>query len=730
MKPSAISTLALLSFTFQSLLTCSLPETIEPAHWKMHLELPLISQTIPVGNLLQKGADYGLGFGPSDTAISGDTIAIIRTDSLSYAFEQKIETPASSTLEQRLGVAMLQRMPQISIAFGLEQALPKSCRQGTALPPGTTLSLSEKGYMIPGVQSVSIDESSPPLTLTVVNRSGSLYMENIVIALMDKSDAAGAVHISSLPPHAIKTAVVSIAGKNLITPIALAVCVTLTKGSQIHPDDTLDIRFSFNNQVISEAVLNDTLIDFAAQLSGTIPLADSVKFDRIELGATTIGCEIKCPAQLKLEVTAAFTGMEEPDTFNTALQHTKRTARLEEDLCSTSTNLIRDTLFKLPGTSNGTLRVPLRKQCLYPFWNMRTQQSAIHYHFSIHSIPDGRMIHYRKNDLLKLQIQPVHFPIKRIDGCVTKSFSQTGTFKVNAGLAPTTSTAYVLQQALQFHKARLDVNIAPGLSPGSTLDSLALSITMRDQHGSSTPAATKQMLCAMTSFSHHLACMDFTGVFNTWPDTIIFDTRLTLPAGTALSFFNADSENDHSVPLFKLNPALIWKAAVPLCWKVTDTVHIELEKSTLSPDTTQLQWLNALDEPRVRVLIDVQNETNLGIRLFALGASGKHEKDLLACSIENARRIITADTLHEQLFSLLGKNGIRLQPRNSHTLDTVQFNELLTDAFFGYGRFCIRWFLDIPTSSTDALLATDFIKLSASGSIDGIGHTNPQGYDE
>jgi hypothetical protein len=230
-------------------------------------------------------------------------------------------------------------------------------------------------------------------------------------------------------------------------------------------------------------------------------------------------------------------------------------------------------------------------------------------------------------------------------------------------------------------------------------------------------------LTDITAGSHHCAIMDFTGLFNRWPETFSFDVNLLLPTGTGFTLQRYENGNKVSDKNVSINPVLSWKAIVPLCWKVNETTLIELEKTVISLNDEQMKMAKKIESPELKIVLNILNQTNIHCRIFAVCAAKEYEKQLMEFpdTIFRSQEYLTK--LPENIFTVTGNAGVVLAPRNGISLNEIVLDSSCIDAFISGGNCIIRWFLSIQPGETDALKSSDYFQIKAAGVIDGTGNS-------
>jgi hypothetical protein len=687
-------------------LSCSLPEDVAPAQWKMHVEIPVVDRSVSVRDLVAIDSVSGYKIDWGDSATIGDTVAVTRTDSMAYAFVQPLGTTGATVFARTLGPCGIRNLPPVELFASLRDDFTGDCPLNSPSPSSVTLSMPERRCELYGIQSLTFDETSAPLSVTVTNGSDRADLEKIDIALESEGIAAGAVHIASLPARMSVVVPVQVAGKSLKSPLSLRVGVTLCQGSVVRWNDRLKLSFSLNGMMLSQAVIKDYFLDYSGQLSGDLPVADSFRLDKIETGRTFLDCEIGNPAALRMEMRCAIGNQGQRGCDEGAGEET-----------------IVDTLFRLPDKTVCSQILPLGAMTLLPSWNPDSSKSYVGCRLNVRSLPDGRMLRFNKNDRLTLTIKPFRFPLISAQGRLYKRIEQANILPIKAGLAASAGVANSLRNALYFQSARLRFDFIPRLSRGNTIDSLLVNVTMKDSRGGDS-AMLVQKLTGIEPASRHCAVMDFTGVFNRWPDTVLFKTRVILPRGTGISLFNPNSGGSVASSFLAFNPVLTWAVSVPLCWKVVDTLRIDLGKNEIAIENEQLKWIRKLRNTRVKILVDVENQTNLNAEIIALAAAAAHKEELMSFPDSLIGTGGFERNRFGHVFPIFDQGGLRLSPRGGRSHVSVTLDDRGVDAFVSQNSGIIRWFVVAPSKNSGALLSGDYFSLKATGMIEGVGNTD------
>jgi hypothetical protein len=705
----SLSVLACVNFV------CTLPDTVDPVEWKMHVEFPVIQQKILISDILNN--DMMKSF-PSATAGAGDTMTCMREEKIRYTYEQSLETVDSLEIREALGASAIEGMPPVEISLPVIMGMPLKYKVGSRLKEATQISVSRKACNVGGVAMVRFDENSSALKVKMTNDAIEYAMDDIVIALMDSTDAIAVVHVAHLDPGASKTVTVPVAGKCLKSPVAFALSASLPEGSIVNVNDFLSIVFSFNGLTISEAYIEDKFIKQFSTIYTELPLSDSLKLDHIETDATVLEFLVESSAQLKLRIRGSLSGVAK--SIGSESPYVELSDGKMESAFHTNNELFAvDTLDASHESRRHRLNVPLRALIFNPGWDSLRSRSTIGCIFTIGIIGENKTIHFKKQDEIRLVMYPIHFPLKKCNGQCIKPLIQTESAGVNSGLLAEDKNIQKMQKSLAFKSARLKFDLDPGLPDGCSLDSLQIKTVMKAGNTSDDSVELVQTLTNLTYGSHHCAEIEFGKLFNHWPDTFTFDVRLLLPPGTGFVIENKHNPSAYSRKNLRFTPELVWKSVVPLCWRVNDKSTIELEKTSVQFTDGQLDLLGKLEDPNVKIVLKICNKSNITCTVAAIGAPLAYESMLLTFPDSLVGTAQFDSELPENLFTFTGTSGITLSPRNEISITEMTFDSSCINAF-AHGQSCvIRWFLQVFPGEFDALMKDDFIQVEATGSVEG-----------
>jgi hypothetical protein len=699
------------------LLKCSLPDVVEPVEWKMHVEFPLTDQKISISSMLGHKSIGDLNY---DTSGTGDTLLCVRSDSVEYLFEQQISLTDSAEFSRQFGAFTLDRLPPVSIQLKIADNLEMRNTQSLLLYDGAPVSLSQKNISIDGVSYVMFDESSPDMEIALLNQTAHCNLDDLVLAILDNNDVLAVVHVPHITVNEKVIVKVPVAGKKIKSPFALALSAMVPGGTTVNVSDQLAISLSFNKMVVSEAELKDIFLDYNTSIAGVIPIADSLKIDLLETDSVAMELNVRSPARLKMKLSASFYNSEDREILQPEIHDILMDTR-NGPIYPSSYMFMGDTITALLDSSFQSLHVPFEAMNLFPGFDSRNSYSTLGCVFSFAILHEGNTVRINKNDHFFIKVRFKKLPLRRIQAAFTKKLECSGTTAMSSGLSTTDENMKRLQNNFTFKTARLELDLDPGMLEGCSLDSLQVQAVMKAPEYTNDSVLLTQTLTGITCTSHHTAMMDFTNIFNRWPDTFTFDVKLLLPPKTKFTIERLDRNYEVSNTRLSMKPVLRWKAVVPLCWKINETTCFELEKTEITLTNEQISAAKKIKNPSLKFFIDIYNQTDLTSRIYALGAVKGNIASLSAFPDSLKSIEYFSNESDHDFFCVTGKDGIVLAPRNSVSMNELIFDEGTIENILDDGYCVIRWFLFLNPASEDVLKATDYIMLKASGMIDGIG---------
>ncbi|MBN1760107.1 MAG: hypothetical protein JW863_17405 [Chitinispirillaceae bacterium] len=706
---------------------CSLPSEIEPVRWKMNIQLPVTDQRFYTKDLFPEEAIPGMELRLDRDTAAADTVTIVRTDSLSYSIEKQLMTTDTSTDEKVLGAQSLKNTPFVDVFFVFSEQIAIPGNE-TPLPAAVPVS-NAKDEALPGIASITIDPTSPDLMITIENRSPQTYLEDITVDLLDGTDTIGSVSADRIDAASERVVPLSLSDKTIHDPITVAITVTIPEGAILESDDGLNVSFSLDGQVVASAVIADSMITYSDTVSGSFRLADSIDLSLVDLDDALLLCSVTNPAGLMVSMEGIINDAWE---YDFAVENDLQSVEDLEELTDSSGfagNIIDDTLFKSTSNPAQTIEIPLRNIRLFPAWNSDSGTSVLTYRYVVESLSDGRFIRFDKDDMFIFNLIPSRFPFIRIKGRFVEPTIQTFSSMQKVGFGWDSSITGALRESFRFDAALMNIDLTADLPDSSNMDSLRMHFTVGGDQGDDT-VTVDETITGITPGIRHPIDADLSPVLNSWPDSISFDARMELPSGTAIDLYNEKNPDGTYKSTLSIGVAVTYTVEIPFCWEVLDTIRTELERSSFSPDAEALEWIRDIEDPSVSIELDALNNTNINLRLFAIGAAESYSDELDDFSGELIDEQLPEDALGDHLFSLFGNSGIILASRGERSEATVQLDERGIDALLSGHKCLLRWFLILPASDTDALTSADYIDLKATAIISGIGNTDTLLYED
>jgi len=699
---------------------CSLPSDIEPVNWKMHFEVPIADKRYEMRDILIKNytGDMDIQMGKADTV--SDTVYIYKKGSTFYEINKELITTDTSVMEEMVGARTLNNTPVVDLFFEYPGV---SGLSGPVLVPEAYSFEREMHEDLDGIWSVTIDESSPALNVNVKNTSQGAHIENLKVTLLNRGVVIESSFLANLSAGANTVVPFMIQGKSIESPLTVKIEATIPSGAQLRTNEGLMVYFNFDDMVVSAAVVTDSLIKYEESYNGTMSLADSMALNFVDLDSAIISCEINNPCAFKLK----FTGIVE-DAWNCDFARAKKLKSIAQlssitDSSAFAGKVIDDTIFKEQGITRYEKRIPLANLRLFPTWDTDSAKSVLKFRYLLHSLSDGRRVHFDKNDLISFRLIPSKFPFVQISGNFTKPTIESFSSEEKIGFDWEESILDSLKKSFRFESVQMNLSFTPELNPGSSLDSMKLHLDLAEKNKTDNTVFMDKKFTKIIPNSRHSANMEISSLINTWPDTIALSTQVILPEGAGLELYNRKDLSGQYSTNFTIGVNVNWNIKIPLGWKVLDTIRTELELSSFSLEE-DLEWVEKMiTQPEISLIVKASNNTNLKFSLFALGASDKDKQKLLDVP-DSLLYSYSYDIDTSSLFRLFGLRGLNLPPRGKEDSLNVKLDHRAVDALVSKDKCHIRWFLVIPGADPDVLTDTDYFYVKAKAVVEGFGNSD------
>ncbi|MBN1602971.1 MAG: hypothetical protein JW915_15285 [Chitinispirillaceae bacterium] len=701
--------------------SCSLPSDSETAKWEMYVEVPVVEKKFMAKDLLPEELSEGLKLNYGDSTGLNDTITLVKEDTLTYTMQRELISTDTSILEEKMGAVTLKNTPPIDLKFNLITA--DNSNPSVLLPASLSVNQSQE-KILDGIVSVTIDETSPPLQITITNTAALADIHNVTVTLSSGGTIVAAVTTPLISANTAQVAEVGMADKTVFTTITVSVEATIPIGSTVNAQDGLGVAFSLDNQIASDAVIVDSMITYSDLFTGNIQLADGIMLDAIDLDDATLKCEVTNPASIRVFLDAVIDdSWERTYVQNLSIESNKQLATATDSNYFTG-KIIADTLFKSVAETNFSFPVSLNGMRVFPDWDADSSKSILKYQYRITSIPDGRNIHFNKDLVIIFKLIPEQFPFIRLKGTLIDPIEESFSSQQGIGFDWKASILDSLKKHFQFQEAEMTFEFKPDLPPQSTIDTLKMHVALTSNSNPSDSTILDKTIIRINADSLYSQKQIITNLLNSWPDTISFKSQVTVPDMTPLTLYNVKDSNNRYRNTLDIGVKVRWKLRIPLSWQIIGTMATELEMSSIELGLEDLEWINKLREKRVQLNLEAKNNTLINVVLHAVCASKKYSSELSAFPgnliyIGNIEQYLGA-----HLFTLFGKNGLELPSRGKESTATVLLDERGLEALLADEKVQIRWFLVMPASPPDAFTSNDYLNLKASASVEGIGRTD------
>ena len=162
--------------------------------------------------------DMDVQMGKADTI--GDTIYIYKKGTASYEISKELIATDTSSMEEVVGARTLKNTPMVDIFFDYPGVSDLS---GSEIVPAPYTFTRQEDEHLDGINSVTIDESSPALNVKVMNTSVGANLENLTVTLLNKGIVIDSSFLATLPATAEAVVPFEIQGKSIFSPLTVKI---------------------------------------------------------------------------------------------------------------------------------------------------------------------------------------------------------------------------------------------------------------------------------------------------------------------------------------------------------------------------------------------------------------------------------------------------------------------------------------------------------------------------
>lgn len=683
------------------------------------MELPVANERFIAYDLINNGDVPGFELNFGDSALT-----LKKTDSMYYSIEKEMIAEDSSVNEEIFGPVTLNNTPVINMFISV---LTSDELNGIPLPVDTKLNKSST-EPLDGIRSATFDENSIPLEITVKNTAASADLHNVTISVFDYDNPLGEIKLSSIKASEFKTGTINVRNKSVKDSIRVSVEATIPSGAVLNSGDGLRVMFSFDGLTSSDATICDTMINYTDSFEGCFSLSDLINLNTIDIDKARLGCTIENPAKIQFRLEGVIDDAWDLDFAKTNNLHSLNQLSVLSDSTYFAGNVINDTLYENPHnidlSSLYSFEIPLNKMRLFPSWNADSMKSVLNYTFTINSVSDGRYVHFNKNDVWKFKLITKQFPFIQIDGTFIDSIVEPFSSEHETGFDWESGITESLRKSFRFDSAKMVLNFIPDLPPQSSLDSLRLHFQLNSDITPDTPVISNLVLEKLKPDTTFYRTIDVNPVINDWPNTIGINSRVVLPKNTAIKLFNRKDSQGQYLNTLNVGMNVIWKLEIPFAWHVTDTIITELESSSFTLDSDDMDWINKIENVRAVFNLFAVNKTNVNAILHALGSSEKHSDELMAIPESYIGRPDIETLVGENVFCIFGPEGLEVKPRGDTCSATATLDNRGVDALISDEGCAVRWFLVMPSCNPDQFNNSDYLDFRATATVEGIGRAD------
>ncbi len=701
---------------------CSMPSDVEPAQWRMLMEIPITTERIELRELIEDEELFGdmeLNFGEDDS--SGDTVRLRKDGSEEYYVERELVVIETSMVEETLGPRTLENTPRVDVLFEYPQELTNQINEMLIGDlPEITYEMEPQVHVekFEDIRFLRFDESSPPLPATIQNESDA-DLTDIKITLESDGKAIGTVLSDYLAANEAMTTSIPIKEKTLCDSLIITVEATILADSAPKEGDGLQISLAMDGLIVSEAEVIDSMVDYQEPFAGSFGISDSFRLKSIDLDDAILRCELKNPSMLKFEIKGIIeNAWNRQYAQEMVLDSVMQLDKSDLDSSEFAGDLLSDTICG----SNWEKDFYLKTMRVFPKWDSDSGKSLVSYRYTVKSIAEGNFVRFHKDSAIVFKLIPVKFPFMRARGSFTQAMNEQFSSQQVIGFDWEASITDSLRKAFRFGAADMKMELVPNFPSGSSLDQLWISVGLKEKNKTDTLAGFDSLLYRISADSIKTINVAVDELLNAWADTIEFEGELSLPALSDMVLYNSKDAYGNYSDKLRIGMNVKWSLDVPLSWEIIDTIGMELDRSSFDMDEG-FDWANKIENRRLKIDLDILNGTNLNLVVHALAASKEHKEEL-----DSYPRSLLGKwgpmSQWPNLFLLFEYDGLKIAPRNQKSSSTVLLDKKGMDAVLSGDSCYIRWFLMMPKNELDAMKSDDYIDLNVTAVIEGVGRTD------
>jgi len=710
---------AILAAMFLLLSSCSNISN-EPVRWSSAAEVPVTNEKFVLIDEFDNLFDSKdtIKFVDPDTSKKGDTIKFVKPSIDSFEFESKEDKIDTQTIFAVLGPVPLT----------------------TAATIGDTVSLAAPAGSFSGSVSISVrnvykvtfyDTATSILPVNVDNVSASA-LSNVSIALPGVDTQV----IASIPAYSSGTANMDVRNKSLSHNITVAFTGIAASGGA----KQLGLTFSLNGQLVSSCSVSDSLVKFKKTVNTSYDITDTVAMDYIDFENGTFNYTVKNQTGLELKVGVNHEHLWQrgycAEKLIESVSDLKKNNSLDSVSYYAGNKILMGVKNILPNSNDLIAQSNIADRRLFTLWDTTRLKTYTSIEYSIETAdPTGDTVTLNADDSIRFTVSAVTFKFREFLGTVKLPYVRNvDTQKVAITLPDPLDQSMMdsLRGHVVFGDVKGVVNARASMPERSYIDTMELSFVAQPQNAMLIRDSTLTRFTNVINDSLYIRSINITNVTNQFPDTVIINTKIKIPAGTRMRVCNdlaSSDELDYKKYIGRMTVKLATRYILEpkIDWTVTAPALLDLGSSHFEV-IEPLRFFRKLEDRKVLMSLKIKNNSNLNMHIYSLIAPDNLMDTLDSLSTDEfVSLIMKKDSAEKRGFvNFMSDTGIYVPKRQdtAFALSEVRLDHSQLETILSADSCSWRWLARLEVQNRDALTDTDYIDIRSKLRIDGINSTD------
>jgi hypothetical protein len=704
---------------------CSSP-TKETLRWRTAVELPVSNASFILGQQFQdlfgsikdlkdfsmRGIDSFTVDSVSDPK-HPHCVAFSKTNRDTISFTQQQDTMGKKTYQVGIG------------------PIPLSTAMNTAFRAGFTVSgvlaadvqqTITSAIALPKVRQITIDSdpANGRLSVHIVN-STAATIDNMVLTLSNLQPSASAVSIGRLTSGASVDTSFDVRGKTIGSTLQVQTTGTLRAGGLIPAGGGMDISLAFSQVKASSVIVMDSLLAIVDTFTNQYKITDSVNIDYADIAAGFFDYSLDNRSGIDIYVSAEHHNLwttpaciRNNIVSDTNLYHFANNA---DSVKYYSGVIIDGDRHVLPRQNKRFARLNLSGNRMFPKWVEANSVTRVDY--IVRTQPTGAWDTVKSSDELIFTIQPIEMNYKQMAGTLVKDFDKTSdTQAVEVPFPWPKSNQDSLRGNFVLKNVQANVNLKLSMPDGAFLDSLKVNFKVLAPAYPDSVVDTTVAFGIVKNDTTYNRALVITRVVNNFPDSVKIVSKVKVPAGTKMRAINGSDLTGKNIGTMVVKAFVAYKLNAFLDWAVSHVTTMDLGTDTFTIEEKGVRAFRRMQDRLFTFNLNIINQTNVNIRLYALFAPDSLRKRLYVDStdLDQINALISDTTGKAErvgLVNLLGSQGVYLPPRKSIANNAVTLNNYQMNRILNTKKGSMRWMLKFMKTDRDSMTNRDSVTVNS-----------------